>query len=327
MQKGPVIVCVILIIIAVMVPVAYHQITLAGIEQRHFEERVEALEVAVELEEGRLEALLSQYIERIQLIASRTAFRNSVTSLNTEVDPVIRDELTARINNIMTDAAASVPNVKDIHVMDLRGVVISSTDPALIGQDWSSADFVVNPPLNSRIHGLSEDENGRLVISMVGPVVNNGQQQGVIQVTSRANELLDITEDETGLGETGEIFLVGNGDQGVRYLTPLRFDHGAQLQTVDASETVTAILDAAVNGQTGTFSEEGLTDYRGNEVVFVTRLVPGVEWGMVGKMNLEELEHTTQLTNYAIFLYSGIYISALLVLLFGAWGLSRKPEL
>lgn len=327
MQKGPVIICVILIILAVMVPVAYHQITLSKIEQTQFDDRLKTLEVTVKIQEGRIEALLNQYLERIRLIASRTAFRNNVTSLNTETDPVIRDELATRVNDIMSDAAASVPNVKDIHVVDLQGVVISSTNPTFVGQDWTTKYFVANPPQNSLIDELTADENSRLLISLVAPVVNNGEQQGVIQVVSQANELLEITEDRTGLGETGELFIVDEGDSGIRYLTPLRFDHQAALENVEANETVTAIFQGAANGQTGTFSGEDLTDYRGNNVAFITRTIPGVQWGLVGKMNLNELENSSRLTTYTIFIYSGVYISALLVLLFGAWGLSRKPEL
>lgn len=69
---------------------------------------------------------------------------------------------------------------------------------------------------------------GNPVISVAAPILANGKFSGVVVVNFDAEEeLYEITTDKTGMGETGEIYLV-NKDGYI--IAPSRFANGAFLK-------------------------------------------------------------------------------------------------
>ena len=102
--------------------------------------------------------------------------------------------------------------------------------------------------------------------------------------------LYAITQDYTGLGETGETILAsrdGNGD--ALFLTPIRFDPDAAMTRVIEKTQRNVPMTQALMGKQTRMSD-GAVDYIGLPVIAATRYLPNLDWGLVAKVQVRELE-------------------------------------
>jgi HAMP domain-containing protein len=102
-----------------------------------------------------------------------------------------------------------------------------------------------------------------------------------------AAELLSISQDYTGLGETGETMIVAREPEGVRVLHPVR--HPGLVGGSWIPERGSAVDPAAVaaDGRTARLLTN-VTDYRGEAVWAATRFLPDTRWGVVVKVDAAE---------------------------------------
>lgn len=98
--------------------------------------------------------------------------------------------------------------------------------------------------------------------------------------------LYTLTQDVTGLGETGETLLAKKIGDELIFLNPLRHDPQAALRRkVVLGDKVAYPIQQAVLGKNGT----GITlDYRGKEVIASWHYLSSVGWGMVTKIDAQE---------------------------------------
>ena len=137
-------------------------------------------------------------------------------------------------------------------------------------------------------------------------------------------ELFTITTERTGLGETGEIYLV-NGDGYM--ISPSRFVEGAVLD-IKASEII--YVDGGDCKNTAVMT----TNYQGTSVLQVHKHVDEMDWVLVAEMNEEEaLAPLAELACTAmilvtILLIAGIIVSAMLsgMITEPIWKLSKGVE-
>jgi PAS domain S-box-containing protein len=125
-----------------------------------------------------------------------------------------------------------------------------------------------------------------------------------------------LAADITGLGTTGEIILARREGNNAVYLNPLRQDSLAPLRKrVRLGEDAHQYLQEAVKGRQGSGFAR---DYRGEAVLATWRTIPGVEWGVIVKIDQSEINRPTDLLRNA-FLIAGlviIFISLVLGILF-----------
>jgi len=118
------------------------------------------------------------------------------------------------------------------------------------------------------------------------PIKEEGQLTGVIALQLSIDELHELAEDYTNLGETGEIVLATRDEDRAEYIAPLRHDPGAAFHrsvVIGSPESLPA--QYAVQGQEGAgFS----VDYRGREILAIWRYLPSLQLGMVVKIDREE---------------------------------------
>jgi PAS domain S-box-containing protein len=107
-------------------------------------------------------------------------------------------------------------------------------------------------------------------------------------------------QDTAGLGQTGETLIVqkkisrqgtadykGREGEYVLFLNPLRYDPEAALKKIVFVGDKSAQLS-----QLAAKGEEGFgfyTDYRGKEVLAVWRYIPSLGWGLIAKMDMQEI--------------------------------------
>jgi len=240
-----------------------------------------------ELAEAKRESLhwiVQGWIDRTALIASRTQLRARVADhrrTGSEAD-------VERIRAILTDALGSLETITLLRVTDPNGEIVAS---ATRGSD---------PPLPSRTLGTAPDSEvayagvefvatGLPQVSFVAPLRVAGERVGDLLAVYEARELIELTGHNHGLGETGEVLVVAEDAAGaLRTLHPTRQegDIGAGVHLRDGPESLGR---RALEGDEGPF-DQGVLDYRSEQVWAATRLVPETGWGLVVKVDSEEQE-------------------------------------
>src|SRR5208283_1552355 len=191
------------------------------------------------------------------------------------------------VNLNLSKTASSMKEVMAISLLTADGRVAASSNSALIGTSHSGKEYFVRGKRGNCIDVLSLNSSGKLVNYLSGPLYNQGRFLGVLVIEEIAATILDVTDDYTGLGSTGETFLVKkdkNGD--LMFLVPLRFDPHAALRRTVSMHDLTAPSMQALQKEEQILTDA--VDYRGKSVLAVIRYIRRAGWGLVVKRDRDE---------------------------------------
>lgn len=247
------------------------------------ESATQTLEGIAESKANDLENLVQAWRDRVSLIASRTQLRISIASYSEAHDAVERE----RVLRILEDARRSAPAVRSITAYDVRGHAVAST---AAGLDTMTVTAVPPDSAGVQYAGLRRMPGDGLDVVFVSPLVLEAERVGTLEVVLVARELLDITTDRTGLGETGDVVIAErvSADSAV-IVNPTRHDGGAPMSRRVALDRADDPITVAVLGNTNSPLEHAI-DYRGEEVWAATRYLPEIGWGLVVKFDADEQE-------------------------------------
>jgi PAS domain S-box-containing protein len=132
----------------------------------------------------------------------------------------------------------------------------------------------------------------------------DGSQQGVLIFEVNMQPVYSLAKDTVGLGKTGEIILAKFSGTKIIYINPLRLNPDAALKEVTYKDEYA--IHQAVKGKTDIGFD---TDYRNKSVLAAWHTIPGVNWGLVVKVDSEEVYASViQLRNY--FFIAGFIVLA-----------------
>lgn len=267
----------------------------------------------------KIEAIVTAWEDRVALIASRTQLRISFRKHLMENSP----NALPRVRRILTDALNSVKSVRQVSVAPVDGDTITQVGD--IGETSKIIELSRTNTAFPSIVTVLASKPGGLLVRVQAPMILEREQIGRLTATLDAKELLQATGDYTGLGETGET-MIGAGLQSTqaRYLTPLRFPVAlASSQQTDAAAFEP--MAAALQAKEGIF--QTALDYRGQETIAASRYIPNLNWGIVVKMDRQEIMQPVQQFQRNILLAGAILISlAIIITLLVARRLSRPLE-
>ncbi|WP_020682822.1 sensor histidine kinase [Marinobacterium rhizophilum] len=258
------------------------------------------LDAVASNQRDKITEVVKAWEDRVALIASRTQLRMSLKSYLATKDP----ESFARITRILSDAQQSVRAVHSIAVAPLQGPSVAQSGPPLDGVKRSIRFRALAQEV--QLVAMLLDGQGQLFVQYEMPMRLEATPIGRVTVTLRADELLKATRDFTGLGASGETMLVAfNADNQPVYLAPLRHDSTVALDPLPNDEGVGKALIEALFGNNGLL--EHSVDYRGQDVMAATRYLAEPGWGVVVKMDQNEisapvLDYQNQLTWLAVIL-------------------------
>jgi HAMP domain-containing protein len=262
-----------------------------------------------------LDNLVQAWRDRVSLIASRTQLRMSLAAYAASHDPAERD----LIVRIMSDARRSALAVRTITAYDVDG------HPVAASGDTSAAMVLL--PLTAdttrsiAYGGLRRAGTDSIDVAFTALLDIDGERIGMLEVVLGAHELLDITSDNTGLGETGEVVIAERaGSDSAVIVNPMRHESGAPLSRRIALDRIDDPVARAVLGHTRGPPVPAI-DYRGEEVWAATRFLPDPGWGLVVKLDAEEQEQPVlDLRRYMVRL--SLALSAFAILTGTVLGLS-----
>jgi HAMP domain-containing protein len=249
------------------------------------------LEAIAESKKQDLEKVIVAWRDRVQLLASGAQLRESLRRLDGG------DEAAeAAMNALLEDSLRSLRALRGITVYRPDGYPLASAGlaPGADERLHPATFFLAEDPV--AYENVFHDPEGGLVVAFVAPVRSEGRKVGAVKVLLAASELVAVTQDYTGLGETGETLMAIRTDEGgALVVNPLRHDPGASLTLSIRPERREDPLIQAVSGFEGTL-RDGARDYRDHEVWAATRTLEEFGWGLAVKIDaVEETRAATEL--------------------------------
>lgn len=269
-----------------------------GVQRELREQTMEQLEGFAEFKVDALEGILSGWHDRVALVASRTQLRRALGEHGRTGSQAAAGE----IRGILEDALDASPLFRGlwVHAPDGTPVAHAGPDPDGVG---APAEFDVPAPDTgdaTRYGGVAFTSEGSPTVSFTARLTLGGDPVGYLHAVLGTDEILDLSTNYEGLGDTGEtMVVVRDGALAARVLHPVRFADGnpggepAADVTGDLSRDAGLLLDrdgaaiVSLDGAEASFAG-GVTDYRGEQVWAVTRFLPETGWGVVVKIDEDE---------------------------------------
>jgi hypothetical protein len=183
------------------------------------------------------------------------------------------------IQNTILGITVAVKEIDKLIIFDVEGEEIAS-----IGRTKVTHSKV---PIGDDVTyvGTFLSEEGPRVVMNTG-VHLDGAYIGGIELIMDASDVFDVTGDYTGLGESGEAFVVIDIGEKLVVLNPLRHEidgfTGEQIQESASGDFKTVFTKVEE------IPTEAQKDYRGEWVWLATRYLEEMNWGLVVKVDVSE---------------------------------------
>jgi signal transduction histidine kinase len=201
----------------------------------------------------------------------------------------------------------------ELFLMDRDGVVRLSTRPAYEKQVHAIDNYFVQgmkvPYIEQPSYSLSL---GKMIVIVAAPIKEDGSILGVLAGRASLQSLNEIMLERTGLGNTGETYLVGSN---YRLLTGLR----NETLTVPDSYIRTPGSEAAIGSHKNGYSM--YTNYAGDAVIGVYCWIPDLQIGLLAEQQEGEALRATRI---ALMIISGVAILAVILAIMAARFLTRS---
>ncbi|MDD5094347.1 MAG: ATP-binding protein [Dehalococcoidia bacterium] len=173
----------------------------------------------------------------------------------------------------------------DMSVIDLDELNWSTIDVGRLKfqqSDLSQTDVYIKGKEGPYIGNLlTYDNSTSFILVVAAPFYSGGQLKGVMAYLGGEDELKAISADTSGLGDTGEMYLV---DENGYMLTPSRFSEDAVLQ-----QQVTLPENMAQGGVDANVECTSWKNYTGSKVFGVYQRLPDTGWTVVVEKSKSEV--------------------------------------
>jgi PAS domain S-box-containing protein len=182
------------------------------------------LETAAQSRAHNIDTLLTGYKNSI-IVASAGIGETGFFSLQKGSPEYI--QLSQRIRTRLEKSLGGGFN--DVFLLDVNGVVVVSTDETHEGVDKSNDEYFIHGKHGVYIKDAYYSETSHEPSMALSIPMNDksGNFVGVMVMRTNMNELNDIVGDKTGLGETGEVYLINKDGYAI---TPLRYGEDSFLK-------------------------------------------------------------------------------------------------
>jgi signal transduction histidine kinase/CheY-like chemotaxis protein len=249
------------------------------VSDQHKESVQESLEAITQIAKNRILASVKRINDNTALVASRTQLRRSLLALQQTDNADLAEQELGRINRIISDAASSISDLKEISIFDNNKRIVASTiglseQHILPGTTW--------PHVN-----LTQD-SGVTVLNGYARLILDEQAIGYIKLSVKPKFIEEIIQQGDALGETGEWLLAARDAEGnAVFVAPTRYENAGAFNRVLSQEATQVPMTQALAGKDLVMWDA--IDYAGNRVVASTRFIPEYNWGMVAKIHSEEV--------------------------------------
>jgi diguanylate cyclase (GGDEF)-like protein/PAS domain S-box-containing protein len=258
-----------------------------------------------------IETLLGEYKGLTKTLATGIAFRDALN------ENVLRAQRIDEVNQRIKTIIETHEEISRVSILDKEGIIIASSREGT-GIDKSTLEIFLKGREGVFIGDLHLSLfTNKYVLSISAPILLNKQFAGVLVINFDAyEELFKITTDRTGLGETGEVYLINKDGY---MITPSRFiDEVLLKQKIDLeyikelnhTEPYLVLLRKVA---------DIVTDYRGVEVLSVHTHIPEMSWHLIAEIDTKEaFAPVTQLTNALLLIFTIILSITIFISIFAS---------
>ena len=242
------------------------------------------LESVASIQKARINELANDVTNTLSLIVNSTSLQSIIQRSFQYPNDTENLDL---INNTIFDILESSENLLEISITTSLGDVIASTNNTKINTSLSSTPYFDGGKDKILLFHPVKQANNELDFINVAPIMNGTTQLGVLIITAEATDLLNLVQDYSGLGKSGETVLAMRETNGnALFLTPLKFDENASLvRSVSHDETDVPITQALLKNEKFFLNS---IDYRNVSVLATTRYIEVLDWGVVVKIDKSE---------------------------------------
>jgi len=256
-----------------------------------------------------IETLLGEYKGLTKTLATEIAFRDALN------ENIIRAQRIDEVNQRIKTIIETHEEISRISILDKEGIIIASSREGT-GIDKSTHEAFLKGREGVFIGDLHLSLfTNKYVLSISASVLLNNQFAGVLVINIDADkELFKITTDRTGLGETGEVYLVNKDGY---MITPSRFiDEVLLKQKVD--------LKVYQHEEDDGDTIDIHIDYRGIEVLSVHTYIPEMDWYLIAQIDTEEaFAPITKLTQTLLLIFVIILFISIFISIFASRNITR----
>ncbi len=255
-----------------------------------------------------IETLLGEYEELTKMMATGVAYRDALNENIAQAQRI--DVVNRRIKTIIE----THEGISRIRVLDKEGIIIASSheDTEIdkgtheIFLKGREGVFIGDLHLSLFTH--------EYVLSVANPILLNNQFVGVLVINFGVdNELFKIITNRTGLGETGEVYLVNKDGYMIspsRFIDDVILKQKIDLKPIDTEEENPTEPSDTSPGEVIDIGR----DYRGIEVLSIHVHLPEMNWSIVAQIDTQEaFAPITQLTNTLILVFVIIILFSILI--------------
>ncbi|MBU1895068.1 MAG: cache domain-containing protein, partial [Candidatus Omnitrophica bacterium] len=210
-----------------------------------------------------IETLLREYEHAGKMLALSTSFKN-VFNENLDYD----QRMEAALNKIETVLDTHM-DFFEILIFDEKGSVLITNEPRNVTTDENRLATLKTEEKDAYLVDLHVLEpSGHIGMCIIAPIYIENERKGFICFRIKADEIYSILTDKTGLGKTGEIYLVNRDGY---MISPSRFLEDTFKNTkVDTTSTRKYFEDVREFGDTKHPHIPFIhADYRGKKVLGV----------------------------------------------------------
>jgi len=257
-----------------------------------------------------IKTLLDLEKEAVKQLSESIVIRELLLSTGDEEDYSLKfDKVILRLQN----TAQVGEYTYDIFVLDTKGTIIASSDEEDIGKDKSNDPYFLGGKEGIFIKDayISSHKQEKTLAFSAPILEEDNKLLGVMVFRVSPEPLFKITTDHTGLGRTGEVYLVNKDGYMIspsRFIDEVFLKQKIELRDIEeASPTEPSDIP---------FKEEIfiIEDYRGVEVLRMHTHISEMGWYLIDQIDVKEAFATvTQLTNsllltFVIILFMSIFI-------------------
>lgn len=221
-------------------------------------------------QEQKMTALLQEKQEEVVRLANQFDLQLQLRQFTATPSQVNKNALAA----ILQTKKIAEPTMQTLYLLDTTGAVIASSTIGAAAPPLPD-DLPSNGP-NTGVYIRKDLQDGFNKLYITTAVTVNKQHAANITAVFRADDLVAVVQDYTGLDETGETVVVAKDNLS---LLPLRFDTEASLKT----NVESLGLGAAANG-----AYKEAVDYRGERVFVVAHPISSTDWIVAAKIDRKE---------------------------------------
>ena len=283
--------------------------TYVEMEQTIKSEILKKLEIVAKLKEKNFQDVFEQNTEKLNLVSSRYQLKVELDNYNNNYNKSKSQKI---MNEILKAIKPEITKFEDIIILDLSGKVVASTNIIYLGTNHNNDTYFIEGKKQNNVTILYKDKSQKLKSYLTGPLILNNKLLGVVTIFYDLDDLVSmfkVFEEQVATGEINLVKKDNNGDALI--INPLRFNPEASSLnlTVSKDRVDSPIIQSLLKNEK-TFSES--KDYRGVDVLAVTRYLEKLGWGLVVKMDKAEAFEPLENQKY-VTIFIGVLVGIAII--------------